>query len=327
MPLIPESGYRKRPWYYFSPHLETIVPSILNKVESTNYDRERLELQDGDFLDLDWVKAGHSRLMIIGHGLEGSAERHYIRRSANYFSEKDWDVLAWNNRGCGGEVNRLPRTYHHGETKDLASVIDHALLSKQYESIVLLGISMGGCQTVKYFGEYDSDERVLGAFTVSVSCNLKDTSLAAERNLSGFYGKVFLSKLKKSISARMEIHPQLRDIDLNSIKTFDDLHEQFTQRAFDFESIDEFYEKSSCGNYLDSINKPVFILNALNDPMLGPGCYPYDQIEDHPFVYMETPKYGGHVGFTIPGQQYSYIELSAEKFFDEVIFQQAPSQT
>ena len=327
MPLVSESGYIKRPWYYFSRHLESIVPSIFSKVENTNYDRTRLELQDGDFLDLDWIRGGHKRLIIIGHGLEGSTKRHYIRRSANYFSSRDWDILAWNNRGCGGELNRLARSYHHGETEDLSAVVDHTLKSEQYESIVLLGISMGGCQVVKYLGQYDTDDRLLGAFAVSVSCSLKDTSIAAEKSLNGFYNRVFLNKLKKNVASRCEKHPELRAIDLDGIKTFDDLHEEFTLKIFDFESIDDFYEKSSCGNYLDGISKPVFILNALNDPMLGQDCYPYDQVEGHPFVYLETPKYGGHVGFTIPGQQYSYIELSAEKFFNKIIFQQAPSQT
>ncbi len=327
MPIIQESGYRKRPWYYFNRHFETIVPSIFNKIEGIRYHRERLELSDGDFLDLDWIKNKNQRLMIIGHGLEGSTDRHYIKRPAKYFSERGWDILAWNSRGCGGEMNRLARSYHHGETGDLAAVVDHALGSNQYDSIVLLGISMGGCQAVKYFGEYETNERLLGAFTVSVSCLLKDTSDAAESNLGGFYSRVFLKKIKENIELKAKKHPELQSVDLDAIKTFDALHEQTTLKLYDFDSIDEFYESSSCRNYLKDIDKPVFILNALNDPLLGPGCFPYTQIEDHPYVYLETPKYGGHVGFTIPGQEYSYIELSAEKFFDKIIFQQAPSQT
>ncbi|MEP1097592.1 MAG: alpha/beta fold hydrolase [Cyclobacteriaceae bacterium] len=327
MPLISESGYRKRPWYYFSRHLETIVPSLSNKIGDVYYARERLELSDGDFLDLDWIKNGNKKLMIIGHGLEGSTDRHYIKRPAKFFSERQWDILAWNSRGCGGEINRLARSYHHGDTEDLAAVVAHALNKTEYESLVLLGISMGGCQAVKYFGESDSDDRLLGAFTVSVSCSLSDTSIAAEQNLGGFYGKVFLNKLKKKIAAKSEAHPELRAIDLRAINSFDDFHNQFTLRLLDYENVEDFYQKSSCGNYLEGISKPVFILNAQNDPMLGPGCFPFEQIKDHPYVYMETPKYGGHVGFTIPGQKYSYIELSAEKFFDEIIFQQEPSQT
>ncbi len=327
MPIIHESGYRRRPWYFFNRHLETILPSIFNKVDGVKYERERLELRDGDFLDLDWIKEKNNRLMIIGHGLEGSTERHYIQRPAKYFSQRDWDILAWNSRGCGGEINRLARSYHHGETGDLSFVIDHAIQSKKYESVVLLGISMGGCQAVKYFGEYETDERLLGAFTVSVSCSLKDTSDAAENNLRGFYAKVFLKKIKENIEEKAKMHPELRNVDLTSINTFDELHEQTTLKLYDFESIEDFYESSSCGNYIENIKKPVFILNAKNDPLLGPDCFPYNQVEDHPYVYLETPRYGGHVGFTIPGKEYSYIELSAEKFFDQVIFQQAPSQT
>ncbi|MEP5610845.1 MAG: alpha/beta fold hydrolase [Cyclobacteriaceae bacterium] len=327
MPVVSESGYRKRPWYYFSRHLETIAPSLSNRVGDVSYSRERLELSDGDFLDIDWIKNDNRKLLIIGHGFEGNTQRHYIRRPAKFFSERGWDILAWNSRGCSGELNRLARSYHHGDTGDLSEVIDHALKNSEYESLVLLGISMGGCQAVKYFGQSATDDRLLGAFTVSVSCNLRETTIAAESNLGGLYGKIFLSKLKKKIAEKSKVHSELRTIDLHAIKSFDHFHDQFTLKLLDFESIEDFYEKSSCGNYLDSISKPVFILNAQNDPMLGPGCFPYDKAKDHEFVYLETPKYGGHVGFTIPFQEYSYIELSAEKFFDEIIFQQAPSQT
>ncbi len=318
MPLIKNSGYRKRPWYFFNTHFETIIPSVFNKIAGIQYESERLELPDGDFIDLDWVKKGNPRLLILSHGLEGDTHRHYILRAAKYFSERGWDILAWNNRGCSGEMNRLPRSYHHGDTGDLAQVIEHGL-SKDYEQIVLLGISMGGCQTVKYFGEYPVDDRVLGAFTVSVSCDLRDTSQSAEKHLGGFYSKRFLRKVKESFKRKQSIHESLKTIDIDSIDSFDEFHEKITVKYFGFENVDDFYFKSSSINYIDKITKPVFILNALNDPMLGEKCYPFEQADKHPFLYLEVPKHGGHVGFTLRGKEYSYIEERADNFINEVI--------
>ncbi len=301
--------------------METILPSIFNKVEGINYDRERLELADGDFLDLDWLKGNFNRLMIISHGMEGSTERHYVKRAAKYFHKKDWDILAWNNRGCGGELNRLPKTYHHGETEDLSAVVDKGL-KEGYEKIVLLGLSMGGCQSVKYFGTHEVDKRVLGSCNVSVSFNLQDTSIQAETRLGGFYGKRFLSQHKKTLNQLAEKHEELRHIDLEHINTFDELHESVTIKLFDFESVEDFYREASCINFIDAIRRPVYVLNAHNDPFLGEHCFPQTQAEKHTFLYVEYPKFGGHVGFTIPNDEYSYIEYASEKFINEVILSQ-----
>ncbi|MEQ1588434.1 MAG: alpha/beta fold hydrolase [Cyclobacteriaceae bacterium] len=150
MPLIPSSPYRP-PFHLFNGHLETIIPSIFRKVSAV-YQRERIELTDGDFLDLDWLSKGRNKLVIVSHGLEGNSDRHYAKGMAAYFFERGWDAIAWNCRGCSGEINRLPRSYHHGATEDLAAVVDHAI-QKSYTHIVLVGFSMGGSMTLKYLGE------------------------------------------------------------------------------------------------------------------------------------------------------------------------------
>lgn len=298
--------------------METIVPSIFNKVEGVNYERERLKLPDGDFLDLDWLKGGFKRLMIISHGMEGSTDRHYIRRPAKFFHQKGWDILAWNNRGCGGEINRNPRTYHHGETEDLSAVVDKGL-NEGYDAIVILGISMGGCQAVKYFGTSDVDARVLGSCCVSVSFNLQDTSNQAETQLGGFYGKRFLKQHKKTLIQLAQNHDLLKQIDLDAINTFDELHEAVTIKLFNFNNVRNFYHEASCINFIDEIKKPVYVLNAQNDPFLGEHCYPKAEVESHPYVFVEYPKFGGHVGFTLPGDEFSYIEYASERFINEVI--------
>ena len=39
------------------------------------------------------------------------------------------------------------------------------------------------------------------------------------------------------------------------------------------------------------------ILNAKNDPMLSAKSYPYKESEKNSFLKLETPNFGGHVGF------------------------------
>ena len=135
MPLIPNSAYRP-PRYLFNGHVQTIVPSLWRSVPEVAYRRERIELSDGDFLDLDWSQLPTERptdgLVVVSHGLEGSSARAYVRGMVRALNRAGLDALAWNYRSCGGEMNRLLRSYHLGDTDDLALVLNHALATGRY---------------------------------------------------------------------------------------------------------------------------------------------------------------------------------------------------
>ncbi|WP_424961172.1 YheT family hydrolase [Ekhidna sp.] len=318
MPII-KSKYHKRPWYFFNGHFETIIPSLFYKVEGIAYDRERLELDDGDFLDLDWVKQGNKRLIVLSHGLEGSADRHYIKRPAQYFSQKGWDILAWNNRSCSGEMNRLPRFYHHGATEDIAAVIDRGL-EEGYEEVVLIGYSMGAGMQQKYLGERDADNRIKGAISFSVPCNVQNSADMLRKGAGRIYEKRFVSKLKEKILAKAEIVEM--DVDgIRDVKNFRQLDERFTLKVHpEYNSADDFYARITSDQFLPNIKIPLLIVNAINDPMLGEPCYPIELAEQSDNIYLEMPEKGGHVGFTIPKNEWSYMEYAADRFIKEVIF-------
>src|SRR5687767_12654021 len=113
MPVV-DSQYRRRPFYLFNRHVETIIPSLFREEKEILYRRERIETPDHDFLDLDWSEHGNRRLAIISHGLEGSADRPYVRGMAKQMNKIGLDALAWNFRSCSGEPNKLLRSYHMG---------------------------------------------------------------------------------------------------------------------------------------------------------------------------------------------------------------------
>src|ERR1700730_17272944 len=124
MPIV-TSSFRP-PFFLRNGHLQTLLPALLPRRLQVAYLRERMELDDGDFLDLDWVRAGSDKLAIFSHGLEGSSDDGFVRGTATLLRLAGWDVLAWNLRGCSGEPNRLARFYHSGETGDLDTLIQFA---------------------------------------------------------------------------------------------------------------------------------------------------------------------------------------------------------
>jgi predicted alpha/beta-fold hydrolase len=320
LPLLQNSEYRHRPFYMLNGHMETIIPSMFFESDFIDYDRERLELTDGDFLDLDWLRRRQNdHLLIITHGLEGSSDRYYVKRMAHFFHDLGWDILAWNCRSCSGEMNRLIRFYHHGDTEDLSVVIDHAIVQNKYKSIVLSGSSMGGSMSIKYLGEKRRRYDVIkAAVTFSVPCNLKDSAEQLQAKSNRFYERRFVKKLVEKVKKKSDSHLQIDTTDIESIDNFNAFHRRFTLPVYGFSSIDDFYEQATCDQYLEGVEIPLLIVNAQNDPMLGDKCYPIGIIEDIPNVFLEIPKVGGHVGFTIWRQKFSYMELRMKSFLESV---------
>ncbi len=320
MPLIKHSDY-KPPFHLFNRHVETMMPSAFRKIDGVVYQRERLELADGDFLDLDWLKSEGSKLMIFSHGLEGNSKRHYSKGMAKYFFQRGWDALVWNCRGCSGEMNRLPRFYHHGATEDLSAVVQQAVSKKQYNSIVLVGISMGGSMTLKYLGEYCGklSTNLKGAAVFSVPCDLPSSAKELDKPAQKIYRIRFLKKLSKKIKWKSEMFPTVVSYQgYENIKTFNEFDNRYTAPLHGYKNADDFYQKASPLPHIPHIQLPTLIVNALNDPFLSEACYPYDLLKTHEHVFLETPSRGGHTGFTLSGKEENWMEVRAFEFLQGV---------
>ena len=318
MPIL-SSTYSKPPFYLFNGHLETIIPSLWRKIEGVNYSREKITTPDEDFLNLDWSKVGSNKLLIISHGLEGDSKRHYAKALVKLFNHGGWDVLVWNNRTCGGEMNLRPILYHHGASYDLDTVVEHALKLENYQGVALAGISMGGAQTLKYLGEKGSSlpSQIKKAAVYSVPCNLPSSAETLKLSSNKFYKNRFLGKLKHKMALKAEQFPELIDRDLlERVNSFDEFDTYFTATLHGFKDAADFYESVSADNWMPQIAIPTLIINALNDPLLGEKCYPVKIAESKSEIFLEMPKRGGHTGFTLTNQEFMWAEYRLFEFLN-----------
>jgi predicted alpha/beta-fold hydrolase len=321
MPLI-SSNYRA-PFWLRNGHLATIIPSTFRQVEGVSYSRERITTPDNDFLDLDWLKSDSDKLVVISHGLEGSSDRPYVMGMTKYFSENKWDALAWNCRSCSGEINRSARFYHHGATDDLETVIDHALCVKDYSEIVLVGFSMGGSLSLKYIGErgLSIKKSIKAGITFSIPVNLKSSVDQLAKPSNNFYRKRFLKKLEAKVKEKSLKYPELISYEgFENIQYFPDFDNKYTAPIHGFKDAEDFYELASAGKYMENSKVPILICNALNDPFLPDQCYPFDICKNHKYLHLETPKHGGHVGFSLTNGDFNYMELRALQFVESLKF-------
>lgn len=169
--------------------------------------------------------------------------------------------------------------------------------------------------SLKYLGELRSRPAAIkGAVTFSVPCNLKDSAIQLKVKGNGLYEKRFLNKLKKKIFEKSETHQELDTTGLEEMTDFDEFHKKYTVPLHGFESLEDFFQQATCDRYLPEVKYPVLIGNALNDPLLGEGCYPTAIAQKSEYVHLEMPKVGGHVGFTIYGDPYSWMDYRALEF-------------
>nr|MBI1229454.1 alpha/beta fold hydrolase [Cytophagales bacterium] len=320
MPIIEKSTYSLPPRHLFNGHFETIIPSIFRQVTGLTYQRERITTPDDDFLDLDWSRIGSDKLLLISHGLEGNSERHYAKGLAKLFNQNGFDVLAWNNRSCSGELNLQPILYHHGSSYDLKTVIDYIERIHAYQSYFLAGISMGGAQTLKYLGENGSDisPKIKKAAVYSTPCNLTDSAATLRLRRNSFYKRRFLKKLKAKMLLKGQQFPDLIDLErLKSVSEFDTFDTYFTAKLHGFRDAADFYSSVSADNWMENIQIPTLIINAVNDPLLIDRCYPTRLATKHPLIYLEMPARGGHTGFTVSGQEFTWGEYRFLEFLND----------
>lgn len=265
--------------------------------------RERIETEDGDFLDIDVGEASApgAPVVLVLHGLEGSSRRRYVRNLCRELGARGVTPVAMNLRGCSGEPNRHPRFYHSGETGDPVRVIE--LLRERYPDsrIGAMGFSLGGNMLLKLMGERPDGGRGLldAAAVMSVPFDLHAGSRRLEGTRAGrFYARYFLRSLRLKVRGKAD---KLRDL-VNvedalaapTLRRFDDV---MTAPLHGFRDSLAYYRECSSRNFVSGIRVPCLLLHSADDPLLPREAVPVDLIQKNPLLRLRLLEAGGHVGF------------------------------
>ncbi len=289
----------KPAWWLLNSHLQTIWPVIFRgQVKNLAITRERLELPDRDFIDIDWVNQnGTGPLVLMLHGFEGSIDSHYAKGMLRAATSHGWRGVFMHFRGCSGEPNRLARGYHSGDTNDLDFVVKYLLSREPDVAMAAIGYSLGGSVLLKWLGETGRQNPLKAAVAISVPFDLHN---AAKRIQSGFSRLYQWYLIKCARKRLLEKFSQVRaPIDLTLLaeaQTIREFDVHYTVPMHGFASVDEYYTVTSCGRYLRAIKVPTLILHAKDDPFMTEDMIPSAE-EVSPCVQLEITNRGGHVGF------------------------------
>lgn len=292
------SGYRA-PWWLPGGHLQTIA-AALTPAPRVAWRRERWDTPDGDFIDLDWADgAPDAPLLALFHGLEGSSGSPYARAIAAQAVASGWRCVVPHFRGCSGELNRLPRAYHSGDSAEVGWILER--LGASYA----VGVSLGGNALLKYLGEQGERAPLRRAAVFSAPLDLAAAGGNLDRGLSReIYTRMFLRTLKRKTFEK--IRAQGIPVDARRLaraRTFWEFDDTVTAPLHGFAGADDYWARSSSGPWLARIRVPTLVVNARNDPFMPAAAL--DRVahglRDIPSpVTLEFPSTGGHAGF--PGR-------------------------
>lgn len=287
----------KPAWWLRGPHLQTLWATLLRRKWKLNIHPERLELDDGDFLDLAWVGNGNGPIVLVLHGLNGNVDSPYANSILHTIQAMQWRGVLMHFRGCSSIPNRLARSYHAGETNDLSTVIKIIRKREPTTPIYLIGYSLGGNVLLKALGEGKINNFITAAVAVSVPFELDKTAnymcygfrRVYQRHLVRGMIKFFQKKIKH-VSTSINLQ------NLANYSTFWQFDDAITAPLHGFKSAMEYYSQSSCRQYLIQIKTPTLILHAKDDPFTPLDALP-EAFELSNLVQFELSANGGHVGF------------------------------
>lgn len=303
-------------------HAQTLWP-LLIKPRPLPLRRERWDTPDGDFIDVDHLDGPPGApLLVLFHGLEGSARSHYAISTAAACRRIGWRFALPHFRGCSGELNRRPRAYHSGDSAEIDWILHRLQDAAGGQRLHAAGVSLGGNALLKWAGEQGAAAagRVTG---VAAFCAPLDLAACGHHLATGFnrvYTRHFLATLKSTAAARLRLFPDLFDeARMRRAINLYEFDDAVTGPVHGFAGADDYWARSSAKPWLRHIAVPALAVNPKNDPFL-PARHLPTPTEVSPSVRLEQPASGGHVGF-VTGAFPGRVDWLAQRLLHFFLFE------
>jgi len=300
-----DSVYRPTRWLPGAT-LKTLYAYYRKPAANFCYRRERWDTPDGDFIDLDWLDGSqvNSPLVVLFHGLEGCSGSHYALGLMNQVKRVGWQGVVPHFRGCSGELNRLARSYHSGDSAEIDWILRRIKSNHPHRSICVVGVSLGGNALLKWLGEQEQSAQAVvdGVVSVSAPVDLEAAGNALDRGWRRVvFTRPFLLSLKpKALEKIATFSLPIDPAAMRRAATFRQFDDLYTAPVHGFKNADDYWFRASSKPWLKKIRVRTLLINALDDPFLPSQALPRsDEVSD--MVSLEFPEYGGHVGFVGAG--------------------------
>jgi predicted alpha/beta-fold hydrolase len=311
------------PW--FGGDLQTVRNYVRPaEVPLAAFSEERIEfpLPDGDRLTamLHRPSVESDRpLAILIHGLSGSQDSIYLRRSARHLLQSGFPVLRLNLRGAGPSGPLCRFSYHAGRTEDIHAALMQLDGRLAGRGLLAMGFSLGGNLLLKYLGEQGRRALFLGAVSVSAPILPKQAQVQIMKARNRAYHRNLLEGVKEDFGRPGAELPAALRAALPGIQTILDFDERVVAPMNGFTGAEDYYVHSAAHPLLPQIAVPTLVIHARNDPWIPAEAYLQFDWKRNPKLVPLLPRGGGHVGFHGLGHEVPWHDRCAVSFFEGLI--------
>jgi uncharacterized protein len=234
--------------------------------------------------------------LLVLHGLGGSDASPYVVSTGRLAWARGWHVVRMNMRGSGDGEALCPLLYNAGLDTDLLAAL--SALSGVVPRVGVVAFSLGANLALLMLGRR-REQLPPGLRGVAAICPPLDLSACAdalEAPGNGLYQRYFMQMLAEGYRRRHRARPDLfaegRERGLRTVREYDD---RITAPFGGYESAAQYYERSSAGPWLGSIDRPALVLAAADDPLIPAPSVTGWLISRS--THREIAPTGGHVGF------------------------------
>ena len=237
-----------------------------------------------------------SRIALILHGWEGSAESCYVVSLGAQLIANGFDVLRLNLRDHGGSHHLNREIFHSCRLTEVVGATRAVAGRFPKAQIFLAGFSLGGNFVLRVSADADAPAAIVGTVAISPVLDPAVTLEALERGWA-LYRRYFVRRWSRSLRRKRRAWPDLPDFE--SLLRTQDLRlmtEGLVRQFTDFASLESYLDGYAItGSRLTILRFPAAILLAEDDPMVP--AADLVRLARSPLLTVLRTRHGGHCGF------------------------------
>lgn len=272
-------------------------------------------------VEMNWQRDPDAPVLILVHGLMGSARSPYMLGTAAKAFAAGFSTLRLNIRNCGGTWDRTPTLYNAALTEDLQALTSWVGEHHPRSRVGVAGFSLGGSIVAHTAALWAArpPAAVRAISLVSTPLNLVTCCRAMHTGLMNrLYMQNFLRGFRAALEGKAELYPHLYPHDAaRGFRDFYTMDHLWTAPSFGYRSANDYYNRASALKALPRIELPGLVIHAEDDPLVPYNARDLAGLRARKNLRLLLTRWGGHNAFFAAERAGAGAERDADRWWAE----------